>query len=64
MDVLNGWDISDDKTFAKVLTIIHDTRPLLTFISPPCTIFSKMQVRYDHKLRIARIYVFLTSATV
>jgi hypothetical protein len=44
LDILNGWDLSDDNTFTKVLELIYTTRPMFTMMSPPCTGFSKMQV--------------------
>lgn len=43
LDILNGFDLLHDDKFSNTFKVMHATRPHLTFISPPCTVFSKLQ---------------------
>ena len=38
-----AWDLSDRKVQARVIKLIHDTKPFCIVGSPPCTPFSQLQ---------------------
>ena len=42
-DLRDGYDLSDEKVQAMVVSRIRKSRPLLVIGSPPCTCFSRIQ---------------------
>ena len=44
LDKINGWDLTDAIKVQDTYRFLYQHKPKVVAISPPCTIFSKLQV--------------------